>query len=185
MKKSLKVLMAAAVIVSCCLPTSAFASTNLNSIDKSTAKSYKDNNKLVSEIETTTTDNANFRSEASTVDGKIYYLIRKGSSVTLLDTTSYSDWAKVKHLGKTGYVRKDYLDLSMITDSDNTSAINQALTTAKVNFRSKPSTVNGKIYYLIRKGSSVTVLDDTSYDDWIQVKHLGKTGYIHKDYLSN
>lgn len=125
MKKTKKILVLTSALTMLATPITSFAAAmpNDNSgivtdlggdpVTDSTLPIYGDDESDVSPyaLTATTTSNVNFRSKPSTVDGEVYYVIRKGSTVTLIDTSSYGDFAKVKHQGKTGYVHKDYLNL--------------------------------------------------------------------------
>lgn len=125
MKKTKKILVLTCALTMLATPFTSFAATMLNDnstivtdfggdpVTDSTLPIYGDDENDVSTfaLEAKTTANVNFRSKPSTVDGEIYYLIRKGSTVTLIDTTSYGNFVKVKHQGKIGYIHKDYLSL--------------------------------------------------------------------------
>ncbi|MFB7252370.1 SH3 domain-containing protein [Microbacterium sp. NPDC056234] len=125
-----------------------------------------------------TTAALNLRPTASTSQ-KPLLTIPKGKDVgQILDSSG--SWGKVTYAGKTGWVHKDYLTTSTATPAAPKPAIYK--TTAALNLRPTAST-SQKPLLTIPKGKSVgQVLASTG--SWRKVTYAGKTGWVHKDYLT-
>ncbi|GGH39044.1 C40 family peptidase [Paenibacillus segetis] len=105
----------------------------------------------------------NLRDKPST-SGKIITLVKKGSNVTILEQTN-SYFYKVKTSdGKVGYVSSSdkYISVSGENEvSPSVPSLGQGLVVSGVNLRDKPST-SGKIITLVKKGTSVTILEQAN-----------------------
>ena len=113
----------------------------------------------------TVTARVNFRKGPS-MDYSVIKKLYKGYELTYLGQKG--NWIKVKYKNDTGYVHKNYVT-SLKT------------VTANVNFRKGPSTSYSRIT-TISKGNYVEVISTSG--NWVKAKYNGKTGYIHKNYVS-
>lgn len=141
------------------------------------------------------------RKGASTSSSKI--LTVPGGESVLVD--GYMDvpgtnWYKVKYNGKTGYIRKDLINVTSGSVSSSSSATNGSTsssskyhnyspdkigkTTASLNMRKGASTSYSKIT-VIPKGKSVTIYGymDVPGVNWYKVKYGSKTGYVSSEYV--
>ena len=88
-----------------------------------------------------------------------------------------SSWSQISYGDQLGFVSNRYLgDVPPSSDEEN----NSYSVTARVNFRSGPSTAY-ESYGLLSVGTEVTVLAKTN--NWFQVEYQGRMGYIHSNYL--
>ncbi len=126
-----------------------------------------------------TTDYVNLREGAGT-SYDVIFTIPKGSTVTVLDSTSNKNWVKVQtSSGTQGWCSREYLEIS--TDSDSGSGIT-ATTTAALNLR-KGAGTSYDVILTMPKGSTVTILDNSN-KDWAKVKtSSGEQGWCSKEYL--
>ena len=141
------------------------------------------------------------RKGASTSSSKI--LTVPGGESVLVD--GYMDvlgtnWYKVKYNGKTGYIRKDLINVTSGSVSSSSSATNGSTsssskyhnyspdkigkTTDSLNMRKGASTSYSKIT-VIPKGKSVTIYGymDVPGVNWYKVKYGSKTGYVSSEYV--
>lgn len=124
---------------------------------------------------TVTASALNMRSEPSTSSSVVTCLPR-GTVVVLTGTSG--NWYQVAYKGSTGYMIKDYLDVSSSADA----ALGEGTVTGNyVNIRSGPSTSNSVIGSR-SKGDTLSVTGVSS--NWYKVSLSGSTGYIRSDYLS-
>lgn len=94
-----------------------------------------------------------------------------GRGEKLYVTGKSGDWYKVLTIGgKTGYIRKDYIAFGVTVK-----------TTGNVNFRTGAGTGYGIIRNL-SNGTSVTLHNVNG--KWAKVSSIGKTGYVHTNYLN-
>ena len=125
------------------------------------------------------------RSKTST-DSKQIMLVKDNASVTVIQevfnsksTKASGRWYLVSYSGKQGYIRSDLVD---ITSYANISA----KTTAKVNYRTGPSSSMKKKGSL-KRGASLVVLSEaklkSSSAKWYRVKISGKAYYISAKYV--
>ena len=111
---------------------------------------------------TVTTDNVNMRRSASS-SSVVLERIDKGDSITVLGTSG--NYYKVSYNDRTGYVLKQYVDVSAATTPLPTVAVVETATgypyetTTKdsVNLREKKSTSSGLIRQ-IPQGATITIL---------------------------
>ena len=135
---------------------------------------------------TVTTDNVNMRRSASS-SSVVLERIDKGDSITVLGTSG--NYYKVSYNDRTGYVLKQYVDVSAATTPLPTVAVVETATgypyetTTKdsVNLREKKSTSSGLIRQ-IPQGATITILAVSG--DYAQVEYKGDTGYCVKDYIN-
>ncbi len=129
-----------------------------------------------------TTDYLNLRKGAGT-SYDVILTISKGSTVTVLDSTSNKDWAKVRtSAGVEGWCSKEYLQFSENGSSGNSGSSLTAKTTDYVNLR-KGAGLNYDVIMTLAKGTTVTVLDN-SKKDWAKVQtSSGTQGWCSKEYL--
>ncbi len=135
---------------------------------------------------TVTTDNVNMRRSASS-SSVVLERIDKGDSITVLGTSG--NYYKVSYNDRTGYVLKQYVDVSAATTPLPTVAVVEKATgypyetTTKdsVNLREKKSTSSGLIRQ-IPQGATITILAVSG--DYAQVEYKGDTGYCVKDYIN-
>ena len=153
-----------------------------------------------------TTDGVNFRTGAS-LDAKVITTLTNGTSVEMIEHNP-AGWSKVKVNGTTGYIRSDFLALTIQSTQQTsstpvqntqqeTSAPAQSVqqdtstsateptklkTNADVNLRSEPST-DARI---IRTLDANTEVDVIEYDSsgWTKASVEGSVGYIRSDLLS-
>ena len=151
-------------------------------------------------------DDVNVRQTPSTEnDENIIGSLEKGEAVTVVGETS--KWFKVNVGGNIGYVSKEFLVSSPVSETGSSetnaqtdqtgddSAINAEknsyvnygesstlYTTTDVNVRQEPGTNSG-ILDGLGSGEAVTVIGET--DNWYVVSVNGTTGYISKSYLSS
>lgn len=96
---------------------------------------------------------------------------------------SSGDWYKISHNGKTAYVHKNFVTTSAKPASKKspvqTKTGKVSTGGAILNIRSGPW---GKIVGSLKNGASVKITGSSG--DWYKISHDGKTGYIHKNYVS-
>lgn len=130
-----------------------------------------------------TTAALNLRPTASTSQ-KPLLTIPKGKDVGQI-LASNGSWRKVTYAGKTGWVHSDFL-----TKSTSTSPAPKPVapkpatykTTAALNLRPTASTSQRPLL-TIPKGKSVGQIL-ASNGSWRKVTYAGKTGWVHKDFLT-
>ena len=129
-----------------------------------------------------TTDYLNLRAGAGT-GTKVLLTLGKNVAVTVLDNSD-PEWARVQtEGGKVGYCFKQYLSFSGAGQApQQSSGAGTALTTANLNLRQGPS-LGSAIETVLKKGSSLTVLD-SSDPEWARVQAAdGRQGWCSKTYL--
>lgn len=135
------------------------------------------------------------RSAASTSSSIVGHLYAN-EKVDIIGTTG--SWYKIKHDGKTGFVHKDYLKVingggtnsnkpqppvtppvtpEVTPDSGKGQVIN---VTSNLRIRSTPSTSGNVVGYLTT-GNIVEI--EGKSGTWYKIKHNGKNGYVHCDYI--
>ena len=98
-----------------------------------------------------------------------------------------SSWYKISYQGKTGYVSKNYMVVSTVSDGESSVGSGNGVTgtvvncNSAVNVRSGPGTGYKKIG-TAKKGAAYSVLGQQGA--WYKISYSGKTGYIHTSYLS-
>ena len=137
-----------------------------------------------------TISNVNFRTGPSTTYQLIQYLLA-GTKVELVYKYS-ATWYEVRYAGKVGYISAKYLKEyvePVVVDLPEDPAEPTAevvplpyVATTAVNFRSGPSTA----YPIIQKFDIGTTMSFGSVvkDDWVQVTHSGKRGYVSSQYIT-
>ncbi|MDO5548358.1 MAG: SH3 domain-containing protein [Eubacteriales bacterium] len=118
----------------------------------------------------TATANVNVRKKATTSSTKLT-VMTKGTIRTVRATSG--NWYKVTVNGKTGYVNKSYA----------TTTPTKITATSNVNVRQKATTSSTKLT-VMTKGSVRTALYTSTNGKWYKVKVNGKTGYVHKNYVT-
>ena len=124
---------------------------------------------------TVTASALNMRSEPSTSSSVVTCLPR-GTVVVL--TGSSGNWYQVAYKGSTGYMSRDYLDVSSSADA---SLGEGTVTGNLVNIRSGPST-SSSVLGSRNRGDTLSVTGVSN--NWYKVSLNGSTGYIRSDYLS-
>lgn len=121
----------------------------------------------------------NLREQPST-SGKIIGLVKKGTTVTILDNSN-SYFYKVKTSdGQTGYVSSSSKYITIGGGNSAPAAPEQTSATViyGVNLRTAPSTTSGKVITMLKKGTVVTILEKSN-DSFYKVKTSdGQTGYV-------
>ena len=105
----------------------------------------------------------------------------KGTKMTV--TGAKGDWYAVKYNGKTGYVRYDYLSISVTpksTASSSKTTYTGVINGTDVRMRKGPST-SYSIVGTYDKGTKMTITG--SQKGWYKVSYNGKTGYVSSDYM--
>ncbi|MFT4220759.1 MAG: SH3 domain-containing protein [Microbacterium sp.] len=129
-----------------------------------------------------TATKVNFRTGAST-SSPILSVLPKGTPMVHVPGQRKNGFLPVK-IGE----QRGWVSWPLVTPVKPTVVSLAALTpanTAKdyVNLRKKPS-LKGKIIVVIPKGASLSKVKAT-HGDWRKVTYLGKTGWMHKDYLQS
>lgn len=119
----------------------------------------------------------NLRDKPST-SGKIIGLVKKGTNVTILENSS-SYFYKVKTSdGQTGYVSSSSKYISVGSSESAAPEQTSASVIYGVNLRTAPSTTTGKIITMLKKGTVVTILENSG-DHFYKVKTSGgQVGYV-------
>ncbi|QAT50466.1 hypothetical protein EQM14_12225 [Caproiciproducens sp. NJN-50] len=130
----------------------------------------------------TTTDYLNLREGVGT-NTKVILTLSKNVSVSVLDNSD-AQWAKIQtSSGKSGYCFKQYLSFSSSSGQTSSSSASTAQTKDNLNLR-QSSSLSGKILLVLSKGTSVTVLDNSS-PNWVQVRaKSGTEGWCSRAYLT-
>lgn len=109
----------------------------------------------------------------------------KGTKMTV--TGAKGSWYAVKYNGKTGYVKSDYMTLSVTPKSTSSSSSTSTKTTytgvitgSDVRMR-KGAGTSYSIVGTYGKGTKMTVTG--SQKGWYKVSYNGKTGYVSADYM--
>lgn len=138
----------------------------------------------------------NMRSAPSTT-AKVIKQLPVGTKIIVVEQVK-ADWYKCcfEEPGTDGYVMADYLQLladpeddEPISDYDEEQEMKTMyIATAevhggKLNLRAFPGT-NSKAVASIPDGTKINVIDFTN-DDWYNVEHDGKEGFVMKKYLTN
>ena len=139
---------------------------------------------------TVNADVLNVRSGGDTNYG-VQFTLAQGTEVTVLNDSG--DWVQIKTSdGKTGYCKKEFLDIKDTAaqtppetppQNNNTSSNKTGTVNADVlNVRSGGG-ANYDVQFTLAQGTEVTVLDDSG--DWVQIQtSAGKTGYCSKEFLT-
>ncbi|MDQ0881987.1 SH3 domain-containing protein [Peribacillus sp. V2I11] len=115
----------------------------------------------------------------------IVAILSKGTKVTVYSESN--GWAKVKAIGKDGYVNTKYLSDSK-PGSGSTAVTPEKMTTKYVNVSSgtlnmrKSGSESASIVAMLSKGTEVTVYSESN--GWAKVKANGKDGHVSAKYLS-
>lgn len=131
-------------------------------------------------------------------DADIMATVNTGDKITVVGETS--GWFKVSISGNIGYIRKDFLVNSPVTQQTETNASSSAgaaaaeintqttygsavtlYASSAVNVRSQPGT-DSSVIDGYSTGNAVTVIGET--DNWFVVSVTGNTGYVSKAYLT-
>ena len=133
--------------------------------------------------------NLNVRSGASTSSNVIGSL-SNGSKVTIVGESG--SWYKINYGNTTGYVSKDYIQVSgESSSSSNSGSSSQGTTSGKsgqvVNVHSSLNVRNGastssSIIGSLSNGSKVTIVGESG--SWYKINYGNTTGYVSKDYIS-
>ena len=135
---------------------------------------------------TVTTDNVNMRRSASS-SSVVLERIDQGDSITVLGASG--NYYKISYNDRTGYVLKQYVDVSAVSTPLPTVTVIETATgypyetTTKdsVNLREKKSTSSGLVRQ-IPQGAVITILGVSG--DYAQVEYKGDTGYCVKEYIN-
>ncbi|MCM3674720.1 SH3 domain-containing protein [Peribacillus simplex] len=115
----------------------------------------------------------------------IVAILSRGTKVTVYSESN--GWAKVKAIGKDGYVNTKYLSDSK-PGSGSTAVTPEKMTTKYVNVSSgtlnmrKSGSESASIVAMLSKGTEVTVYSESN--GWAKVKANGKDGHVSAKYLS-
>lgn len=108
----------------------------------------------------------------------------KGTKMTV--TGAKGSWYAVKYNGKTGYVRYDYMSISVATKTTTSSSTSSkttytgVITGTDVRMR-KGAGTSYSIVGTYDKGTKMTITG--SQQGWYKVSYNGKTGYVSADYM--
>ena len=103
------------------------------------------------------------------------------------------DWYLIKYDGKFGYVQKQYISKTKISEVSNPDPVTDDIHTVKwtgvvntnggtLNVRTQPnSSANTCSFSPLRKGTEVGVCHQTG--DWYLIKYNGKFGYVYSSYV--
>ena len=103
------------------------------------------------------------------------------------------DWYLIKYDGKFGYVQKQYISKTKISEVSNPDPVTDDIHTVKwtgivntnggtLNVRTQPSSsANTCSFSPLRKGTEVGVCHQTG--DWYLIKYNGKYGYVYSSYI--
>lgn len=125
-------------------------------------------------------NNLNVRAKAST-SSKVVGQMKRGAAGTILSKSK--EWTKIKSGKVTGYVSNDYIVTGTAAEKFAKANIKQkdvTVTTDILNVREKKSTTS-KVLGKVKKGAVYPVQSGTK--EWIQIKYLGKNGYLSRDYV--
>jgi len=138
-----------------------------------------------------TTDRVNMREKAS-VGADIEKVIDKGREVKLLGESG--GWYKVSCGGKTGYISKNYIQVTGGTDNEDETvdavvpdgfvsypAARTGVTNERVNMREAGSS-DADVLKVLNKNTAVTVLGEQG--SYYQVNFSGTLGFIAKNYVT-
>lgn len=128
-----------------------------------------------------TTDVLNVRSGPST-NNAIISKVKKGEKLDLI--TKQGNWYKTKVKGKEGWVSADYIK-SVSNGGSGSTTTNPSVKKGKstvdnLNMRSGGSTSYSVIRKL-NKGTEFEIVSESG--SWVKIKHEGRLGYVHKDYV--
>ena len=131
------------------------------------------------------------RSSASTSSSIVGYLY-PNEKVDIISSTG--SWYKIKQGGKIGFVHKDYLkvisggstdtdkpvvpEVPEVTPQSKTGQVTNVSTSLRV--RSSASTSSSIVGHLY-PNEKVAITGESG--NWYKIKHDGKAGFVHKDYL--
>lgn len=125
-------------------------------------------------------DTLNVRSEANS-SSSIITKLANGTKVQVIGQDTKTNWYKIKHNSKTGYVSNKYIKINGDWNSSTSSITGTRKTTANLNFRTGPSTS----YSIIANIPKGTVIDYYSESNgWAKVRYNGKDGYVSTSYLT-
>jgi GH25 family lysozyme M1 (1,4-beta-N-acetylmuramidase)/uncharacterized protein YraI len=103
------------------------------------------------------------------------------------------DWYLIKYDGKFGYVQKQYISKTKISEVSNPDPVTDDIHTVKwtgvvntnggtLNVRTQPnSSANTCSFSPLRKGTEVGVCSQSG--DWYLIKYNGKYGYVYSSYV--
>ena len=103
------------------------------------------------------------------------------------------DWYLIKYDGKFGYVQKQYISKTKISEVSNPDPVTDDIHTVKwtgvvntnggtLNVRTQPnSSANTCSFSPLRKGTEVGVCHQ--FGDWYLIKYNGKYGYVYSSYV--
>lgn len=132
------------------------------------------------------------RASANTSSSIIGYLYAN-EKVDIISSTG--SWYKIKHDGKIGYVHKDYLKVISNGETDTSNPVTPPVqpevtpqnkkgqvinVTTSLRIRASAST-NSSIVGHLKPNEQVDISGTTG--SWYKIKHNGKEGFVHKDYL--
>ena len=104
----------------------------------------------------------------------------KGTKMTV--TGAKNDWYKVSYSGKTGYVRSDYMTISVpkATTTSSSATYTGVINGDEVRMR-KGAGTSYAILGAYNNGTKMTVTG--SKDGWYKVSYNGKSGYVCGEYM--
>ena len=133
-----------------------------------------------------TTDNLNFRKEAST-SSSIIATIPKNTTIEIIDKST-SSWYKIKYQSNTGYVSSKYVKLDSNDNSTSappsstpSTSTEKGVTTGNLNFRKEPS-ISSSIITTIPRNTTIEIIDKST-SGWYKVKYQNNTGYVSSKYI--
>jgi len=118
---------------------------------------------------TVNTPDTNLREQPSTIS-KVLVKMDEGASVSVLENSGH-DWYKVTYMSNTGYVRADFIDVTVTGLSDPGVIITETSVT------SEPE--NGKALKTLKAETQVTITG--SYGSMYQIKAGSETGFVPQD----
>ncbi|HEY4390361.1 MAG TPA: SH3 domain-containing C40 family peptidase [Paenibacillus sp.] len=119
----------------------------------------------------------NLRDKPST-SGKIIGMVKKGTTVTILETSN-SYFYKVKTAdGQVGYISSSNKYIEVGGGSAAPEQQTSATVIYGVNLRTAPSTTSGSVITMLKKGTVITILEKSN-DSFYKVKASnGQVGYV-------
>lgn len=123
-------------------------------------------------------NSVNLRSEPST-SGKIIGVLKKDTSVTIMERSNNYFYKVKTSNGTTGYVSsaEKYISVGGSVSQESTGQQATATVIYGVNLRDQPSTA-GKVLELLRKGTTVTILEKSNNYFYKVKTSAGTTGYV-------
>ncbi|MEF2967536.1 SH3 domain-containing C40 family peptidase [Paenibacillus sp. M1] len=124
-------------------------------------------------------NSVNLRSKPS-LSGGVVGLVKKGTTVAVLEKTN-DYWYKIQTSdGKTGYVSasEKYISVSGGVSQNQGGQGTSAVVIYGVNLRTQPSVSSGKVVKMLGKGTKLTILEQSNSYFYKVRTEDGQTGYV-------